>query len=57
MIVLGSDPEREYEEMLLKAAAPLRAIDPRADPASISLDDPRRAADSTPPASAHDLTS
>jgi para-aminobenzoate synthetase len=36
-IVLGSDPEREWEEMLLKAAAPLRAIDPEADPASISL--------------------
>jgi para-aminobenzoate synthetase len=31
-IVLQSDPEREYEEMLLKAAAPLRAIDPEADP-------------------------
>ena len=27
-----SDPEHEYEEMLLKAAAPLRAIDPEADP-------------------------
>jgi len=36
-IVLQSDPEREWEEMLLKAAAPLRAIDPGADPASISL--------------------
>ncbi|MGN6256901.1 MAG: aminodeoxychorismate synthase component I [Solirubrobacterales bacterium] len=36
-IVLASDPEREYEEMLLKVAAPLRAIDPGADPASISL--------------------
>jgi para-aminobenzoate synthetase len=36
-IVLQSDPEREYEEMLLKAVAPLRAIDPEADPASISL--------------------
>jgi para-aminobenzoate synthetase len=36
-IVLQSDPEREYEEMLLKAAAPLRAIHPDADPASISL--------------------
>jgi len=36
-IVLGSDPEREYEEMLLKAAAPLRAVDPGIDPASISL--------------------
>jgi len=36
-IVLQSDPEREWEEMLLKAAAPLRAIDPALDPASISL--------------------
>jgi para-aminobenzoate synthetase len=36
-VVLQSDPEREYEEMLLKAAAPLRAIDSEADPASISL--------------------
>jgi para-aminobenzoate synthetase len=36
-IVLGSDPEREYEEMLLKAAAALRAIDPGIDPTSISL--------------------
>ena len=36
-IVLQSDPEREYEEMLLKAAAALRAIDPGIDPASISL--------------------
>ena len=36
-IVLQSDPEREYEEMLLKAAAALRAIDPEVDPASISL--------------------
>jgi para-aminobenzoate synthetase len=57
-IVLQSDPEREYEEMLLKAAAPLRAIDPRADLASISLSDPRRAGPiAPPPASAHDLTS
>jgi len=36
-IVLQSDPGREYEEMLLKAAAPLRAFHPEADPASISL--------------------
>jgi para-aminobenzoate synthetase len=36
-IVLQSDPRREWEEMLLKAAAPLRAIDAGIDPASISL--------------------
>jgi para-aminobenzoate synthetase len=57
-IVLQSDPAGEYEEMLLKAMAPLRAIDPGLDPASISLNDPRRAGPSVPPpASAHDLTS
>jgi para-aminobenzoate synthetase len=31
-IVLQSDPEQEYEEMLLKAAAPMRAIDPGSTP-------------------------
>jgi para-aminobenzoate synthetase len=36
-IVLQSDPEQEYEEMLLKASAALRAVDPDLDPASISL--------------------
>jgi para-aminobenzoate synthetase len=36
-IVLQSDPEREWEEMLLKAAAALRALHPEGDPASISL--------------------
>ncbi|HET7121217.1 MAG TPA: aminodeoxychorismate synthase component I [Solirubrobacterales bacterium] len=36
-VVLQSDPRREWEEMLLKAAAPLRAVDPGIDPASISL--------------------
>jgi para-aminobenzoate synthetase len=36
-VVLQSDPEREHEEMLLKAAATLRAIDSEAGPASISL--------------------
>jgi len=30
-IVMQSDPEDEYEEMLLKARAPMRAIDPDAD--------------------------
>lgn len=43
-IVLESDPEREYEEMLLKAAAALRAVDSEADPASISLAQERAAA-------------
>ena len=43
--------------MLLKALAPLRAIAPGLDPASISLNDPRRAASAPPPASDHDLTS
>ena len=64
-IVLGSDPEREWEEILLKARAPLRALDPAggsaweaaSDPAPISLDDPRRAAAEPLPASAPDLTS
>jgi para-aminobenzoate synthetase len=32
-IVMQSDPAEEYEEMLLKARAPLRAIDPGAVPA------------------------
>jgi para-aminobenzoate synthetase len=56
-IVLDSDPEREYEEMLLKAAAPLRAIDAGLDPAPISLADQRRRAGVSPPASVPDLTS
>jgi len=57
-IVLDSDPAAEYEEMLLKAAAPLRAIAPGVDLASISLTDPRRTGPlAPPPASAHDLTS
>jgi para-aminobenzoate synthetase len=43
-IVLDSDPAAEHEEMLLKAAAPLRALDPGLEPASISLNDPRPAA-------------
>jgi para-aminobenzoate synthetase len=47
-IVLQSDPEREYEEMLLKAAAALRAIDPGLDPASISLASESAAAPALP---------
>jgi len=31
-IVMQSDPEEEYQEMLLKARAPMAAIDPRVDP-------------------------
>jgi para-aminobenzoate synthetase len=54
-IVLQSDPEAEYGEMLLKAAAPIRAIDSGADPAAISLADPRPAAVSSPPASVPDF--
>ena len=31
-IVMQSDAEDEYQEILLKARAPMRAIDPRVDP-------------------------
>jgi len=34
-IVMQSDPEEEYEETLLKARAPMAAIDPRADPRAV----------------------
>ena len=34
-IVLDSDAGQEYEEMLLKARAPMHAIDPGADPATV----------------------
>jgi para-aminobenzoate synthetase len=54
-IVLQSGHEAEYAEMLLKAAAPIRAIDSGADLAAISLADPRPAAVSSPPASAPDF--
>jgi para-aminobenzoate synthetase len=56
-IVAQSDPEAEYEEMLLKAIAPLRAIDPGADLAAISLADPRPVAVFASPASAPTLKS
>jgi para-aminobenzoate synthetase len=36
-IVLQSDPDSEHDEMLLKAAAALRAVCPDGDPAAISL--------------------
>ena len=56
-IVTQSDPETEYAEMLLKAAAPLRAIEPGATPAAISLADPRPLAAPVAPAASPDLTS
>ena len=34
-IVMQSDEEDEYQEILLKARAPMRAIDPRVDPESV----------------------
>jgi len=34
-IVMQSDPEEEYQETLLKARAPMAAIDPRVDPEAI----------------------
>ena len=34
-IVMQSDPEEEYQETLLKARAPMAAIDPRADPQAV----------------------
>jgi para-aminobenzoate synthetase len=34
-IVMQSDPEEEYQEILLKGQAPLRAIDPRVDPTTV----------------------
>jgi para-aminobenzoate synthetase len=34
-IVMQSDEEEEYQEILLKARAPLQAIDPRVDPQTV----------------------
>jgi len=34
-IVMQSDEEDEYQEILLKARAPMQAIDPRVDPQSV----------------------
>lgn len=34
-IVMQSDPEEEYQEILLKGAAPMQAIDPRVDPQTV----------------------
>jgi para-aminobenzoate synthetase len=34
-IVIQSDPEEEFDEALLKGAAPMRAIDPRADESAL----------------------
>lgn len=45
-IVMQSDPEAEFEEMLLKAHASLRAIDPDAEPAPEAPGPPRPTAGS-----------
>jgi para-aminobenzoate synthetase len=34
-IVMQSDPEEEYQEILLKGRAPMQAIDPRVDPRTV----------------------
>jgi para-aminobenzoate synthetase len=34
-IVMQSDPEDEYQEILLKARAPMQALDPRVDPQTV----------------------
>jgi para-aminobenzoate synthetase len=48
-IVALSDAEGEYEEMLLKASAPMRAIDPTADPAhALRREGPTTAGSSSP---------
>jgi para-aminobenzoate synthetase len=39
-IVMQSDAEEEYEEILLKAQAPMRAIDPRVDPRAVFESEP-----------------
>jgi para-aminobenzoate synthetase len=40
-IVMQSDAEAEYEEILLKARAPMQAIDPRVDPTTVFEGAPR----------------
>ena len=42
-IVMQSDDEEEYQETLLKARAPMAAIDPKVDPQQIFEPDPRSA--------------
>jgi para-aminobenzoate synthetase len=44
-IVMQSDAEAEYEEILLKARAPMQAIDPRVDPQSVFENAPRTSSD------------
>jgi para-aminobenzoate synthetase len=44
-IVMQSDAEDEYEEILLKGRAPMQAIDPRVDPTTVFEDASRRTAD------------
>ena len=39
-IVMQSDPEAEFHEILLKGLAPMRAIDPRADPGAVLAQTP-----------------
>ena len=56
-IVLGSEPEAEWEEMLLKAAAPLRALAPGLDPASISSPEQGPAVFTSSPSPVPDPTS
>jgi para-aminobenzoate synthetase len=34
-IVMQSDPEEEYQEILLKGRAPMQALDPRVDPHTV----------------------
>jgi para-aminobenzoate synthetase len=50
-IVVQSDAEDEFEEMLLKASAPMRAIDPDADPAALGSESLPTAGSGSPPRS------
>lgn len=56
-IVLDSEPEAEWEEMLLKAAAPLRALAPGLEPASISSPEQGPAVFTSSPSPVPDPTS
>jgi len=50
-VVMQSEAEAEYEEMLLKASAPMRAIDPGVDPATALGAPPTRAGSGSVPRS------